>query len=384
MKVKVVEQTPDELVQFDDLEERLSATDIEDIAEIFNTPIVGSYNWDYTAADNRIMKLYELGKKFNWNASTDVDWSINYDKSNQPGLQDGDDFLGHWEPYAKLSDEKKLELAWHDQAWTLSQFLHGEQGALLVASQLVSCAPTYNAKLYAASQTFDEARHVEVFNRYLQQKIGYSYPINSNLKALLDKVLTDVRWDLKFIGMQIVIEGLALAAFNNMKMTAADPLLRQIVHYVIRDEARHVTFGVNYLEDFVQTLSHKERVERGMFAYEACVIMRERILSTDVYARFVDAPREEIREQLLGTGAMDNFRNLLFTRIIPNLSRIGLLVDEVRPHFDALGLLEYEQAPSDFEIDWASMQKPYEDHATIDKQAEEGRAAMAALHHHHP
>lgn len=392
MKITRVDTTPQDLVHFDDdeLEARLKATDIEDVVEIFKTPLTGSYNWDYTEADNRIKKLYELGKRLNWDGTTDVDWSIDYakDKSNPPGVADVSPMQG-WEPYDALSEEKRLELAWHDQAWTLSQFLHGEQGALLVASQLVSCAPTYNAKLYAASQTFDEARHVEVFNRYLQQKVGFSYPINAQLKALLDKVLTDVRWDLKFIGMQIVIEGLALAAFNNMKMNTACPLLRQIVHYVIRDEARHVTFGVNYLEDFVATLTDEERDERGMFAFEACVVMRERILSTDVYSRFVDAPRDEIRKQLQGTESMQEFRNLLFSRIIPNLSRIGLLTDKVRPHFDSLGLLEYEEAPSDWEIDWSNMEKPYEEVEQIDAEAKQmrdfSRAVMESkgIHLHH-
>ena len=147
--------------------------------------------------------------------------------------------------------------------------MHGEQGALLVTSQLVSCAPTYDAKLYAASQTFDEARHVEVFAQYLNDKVGIRYPINDSLKLLLDKILTDPRWDLKFIGMQIIVEGLALAAFNTMKMVSKDALLRDIVHLVIRDEARHVTFGVNYLEDFVKSLSDQEREERAQFAYEA-------------------------------------------------------------------------------------------------------------------
>ena len=148
----------------------------------------------------------------------------------------------------------------------MSQFLHGEQGALLVASQIVSCAPTFNAKMYAASQTFDEARHVEVFNRYLQEKVGFHYPINPNLKALLDKILTDERWDLKFIGMQIIIEGLALAAFQMLKAITKDPLLKQLLHYVVRDEARHVTFGINYLEDYLKTLSKEELDERAEFA----------------------------------------------------------------------------------------------------------------------
>ena len=147
----------------------------------------------------------------------------------------------------------------HRGAWSLSQFLHGEQGALLVASQLVSCAPTFNAKLYAASQTFDEARHVEAFNKYIQSRVGIMYPVGTGLKSLLDKILTDPRWDLKFIGMQIIIEGLALAAFNLARQGTFDPVFKDMLYLIIRDEARHVTFGVNYLEEFVKTLSDEEK-----------------------------------------------------------------------------------------------------------------------------
>jgi len=242
----------------------------------------------------------------------------------------------------------------------MSQFLHGEQGALLVASQLASCAPTYNAKLYAASQTFDEARHVEVFNRYLQEKIGIHYPINPALKTLLDKILTDERWDLKFIGMQIIIEGLALAAFQMLKTITKDPLLKQLLHYVVRDEARHVTFGINYLEDYIKTLSQEEIEDRAEFAYEACVISRERLINTKSEQRFLGMTPEEAREFQLNTATFDMFRNFLFSRVIPNLSRIGLLTEKVRPKFEALGLLEYEHAPDDFECDWTELKKPLE------------------------
>ena len=279
--------------------------------------------------------------------------------------------------------KKRLELAWHDTAWSLSQFLHGEQGALLVASQLVSCAPTYNAKLYAASQTFDEARHVEVFSRYLQQKIGFSYPINRNLKLLLDKVLTDERWDLKFIGMQIIIEGLALAAFNATKITTGDSLLKNIVHYVIRDEARHVTFGVNYLEEFVATLTDEEREDRAQFAWEACVIMRDRIMSTDVYQRFMPSESEEdVRRWQFGTDANMQFRNLLFSRVVPNLSRIGLLTDSVRHKYEELGLLDYENAPDDWEINWDQLSKPLETIDEIKAEADAQAEAVFGAHRH--
>jgi hypothetical protein len=230
------------------------------------------------------------------------------------------------EPYLAMDEATQKEFWLHMNAWSLSQFLHGEQGALLVASQLCSCAPTLNAKLYAASQTFDEARHVEVFNKYLQKRIGVMYPINTHLKSIIDKILTDPRWDMKFIGMQIVIEGLALSAFNTTRETTPDPVLKDIVYLVTRDEARHVTFGVNYLEEFVKTLSDEEREERAQFAYEACVVSRERLVATDVFRHF-GWDVEEARQKVLEGFVMSTFRNLLFQRVIPNLKRIGLLTD---------------------------------------------------------
>ncbi|MBF2755586.1 MAG: ferritin-like domain-containing protein [Gammaproteobacteria bacterium AqS3] len=368
MKITRVDETPQEIIHFDDDGPKLEPQHIEDIAEIFQTPLTGAYNWDYTIADTRIKKLYELGKELNWNANTDIEWNRPFPRDEFPAKQDTNELNGY-QPYDDMSPEKKLEMAWHLHSWTQSQFLHGEQGALLVASQLVSCAPTYTAKLYAASQTFDEARHVEVYNRYLQEQVRFMWPISPYLKALLDKILTDERWDLKFIGMQIIIEGLALAAFNTAKITTRDPLLYDIVSYVIRDEARHVTFGVNYLEEYVSTLSDEERDDRGMFAYEACVIMRERLMPTEVWSHFgLDA--EDTRRYILEGGQLSEFRQLLFSRVIPNLKRIGLLTDKVIPHFDQLGLLDYEEMPDDSEIDWAEMTKPLEEKPSAEMDAE--------------
>ena len=359
MKIRKQDGPPEDLLYFDeDLD--LSQKQVEDVVEIFNTPLTGSYNWDYTIADDRIKKLYELGKELNWNGSIDLNWEYTHPADER--IVEPDEELPHetLEAYDKLSEEEKILFDRHSTAELMSQFLHGEQGALLVASQLASCAPTYNAKLYAAAQTFDEARHVEVFNRYLQEKIGIHYPINPSLKLLLDKILTDERWDLKFIGMQIIIEGLALAAFQMLKSITKDPLLKQLLHYVVRDEARHVTFGINYLEEYIKTLTPEEIEERAQFAYEACVISRERLINTKSEQRFLGMSEDEARAFQMETKSFEMFRNFLFSRVIPNLSRIGLLTDTVRPKFEALGLLEYEHAPDDFECDWAEMKKPLE------------------------
>jgi len=340
----------------DDIDDRITSAHADAVAEIFQTPLTGSYNWDYTIQDNRIQKLYELGKELNWNAQMDIDWDRPWPEED---FDQGAELmnLADYQPYMDLSPERKKEVWLHQNSWALSQFLHGEQGALLVASQLTSCAPTLNAKLYAASQTFDEARHVEVFNKYIQERIGLMYPVNTSLKSILDKILTDPRWDLKFIGMQIVIEGLALSAFNTTRETTPDPVLKDVVYLVTRDEARHVTFGVNYLEEFVKTLSDEEKEERAQFAYEACVISRERLIATDVFANFgwdVEEARKRVREGFV----MSTFRDLLFQRVIPNLKRIGLMTDKIRPKFEAMGILDYENLPDDGDINWAAMERP--------------------------
>ena len=375
MKVKVVENPPVDPREFD-LPESFKEEHLEDVVEIFNTPLVGHYNWDYTDADTRIKKLYELGKELNWNGSIDLDWSNGLKKGEPPIKAE---LIARMEgPLAALPEEERLEYMKHDQAWTLSQFLHGEQGAMLVASQLVSCAPTYQAKLYAASQTFDEARHVEVFARYIKEIHGIEYPINKSLKALIDKILSDERWDLKFIGMQIIIEGLALAAFQTTKETSNCPLLRQLVHYVIRDEARHVTFGVNYLQEFLETLSEEEVEDRAMFAYEACVVMRARIINTELPARWFGMSEEEILEMVVNDDTQDMFNNMLFSRVMPNLKKIGLLTDKVLPLYEKLNLTSYIESESDFEIDWAELNKPLETTEEIDQQSEKELAAHTA------
>ena len=352
MKIQYTKDTPRKIRDYETEEFNLGPEEVEDIAEIFKTPLTGTYNWDYTIQDNRIAKLYELGKKLNWNVSMDIDWDRPVVVSDEiPAV-----FWDEYPPYKKLSDDQKREFFRHRGASQLSQFLHGEQGALLVASQLVSCAPTYQAKLYAASQAFDEARHVEAFSRYIQTRSKLMYPVGTGLKSLLDKILTDERWDLKLIGMQIIIEGLALAAFNTAKAVTPDPVFRDILHLIIRDEARHVTFGVNYLEHFIENLTDGEREDRAMFAYEACVISKERLFPTDVFRKF-GWNEDEAREFSNNAGFAQEFQRLLFSRVVPNLSRIGLLTDKVRPLYDKLGVLEFESHTAE-DITWAELEKP--------------------------
>ena len=328
-----------------------------DVVEIFKTPLTGSYNWDYTVQDNRIKKLYELGKELNWNVESDLDWSPEFEGMGDEEFDFEDNQWSNHPVYKEMPRWKRKEF-FHDlSSWSVSQFLHGEQGALLVASQLASCAPTFNAKLYAASQTFDEARHVEAFNKYLQTRIKKSWPIGAALKGLLDKILTDPRWDLKFIGMQVVIEGLALAAFNAAKDGTNDPVFKRMLELIIRDEARHVTFGINYLTEFVQTLSEEDRRDRAMFALEACTVSRHRLKAYDVWEKYgmnIEETEEYQKENILQT----QFQDVLFSRIMPNLKKIGLLTEDLIPEYEKLGVLAYADGDSDYETSWEELSKP--------------------------
>jgi hypothetical protein len=376
MKIEYVEKQPQETRFFEHdpaghegNEHDLSPSDVRHVAEIFKSTLVSTYNWDYSIPDSRLKRLYELGKELNWNVEKDLDWSERYPITEFPVDEKYNPYVG-FKPYDDLPREEKVRFAWHRQALGASGALHGEQGALMVAAQLACNAPSYEAKLYAASQTFDEARHMEFFNKYIQHQIGVMYPVGPGLKALIDTILKDERWDLKFIGMQIIIEGLALAAFNTTKMQSNVPVHKTGLHYVIRDEARHVTFGVNFLEDYCKALPQSELEERAEFACHAIGMMSTggRGNGTKFYQRY-GWNAEEVRAHFARNGTLvesgQGFRQQLFGRVVPNLKRIGLLTDKVRPFYERVGALAFEDLPSDAATSWENLSKPlvYEEQA---------------------
>jgi hypothetical protein len=228
-------------------------------------------------------------------------------------------------------------------AWQLSQFMHGEQGALIVASQLVSAVPMMDAKLYAASQTMDEARHVEVFSRYLKDKIEWEWAVNQNLKRLLDTIIQDSRWDLKYLGMQILVEGLAMAAFANFHQLTNEKLLKALIHLVMRDESRHVAFGVLSLENYYAGMPASELRDREDFVVEACLLMRDRLVGEET-ADYFGLAREPYKQCMLESPILQLFRMQLFARVVPNLRRLGLLTPRVRGQFERMGILQFEHA----------------------------------------
>ena len=247
-------------------------------------------------------------------------------------------------PVEKWGDKEWIDFGIEGRRWSLSQFLHGEQGALLCTAKIVETVPWYDAKLYASTQVVDEARHVEVFARYLDEKLGGGYQINAHLRMLLDDIITDSRWDMTYLGMQIMVEGLALAAFGFMHATTQEPLLKQLLRYVMADEARHVAFGVLSLQELYQQLSHAEIRERQEFAFEAAVRMRDRFLQQEVFERMGVDVRGAV-EAIVNVEDRKAFQGLLFSKIVPNCRKLGLLDAGdgwLREKFTELGVIQFE------------------------------------------
>jgi P-aminobenzoate N-oxygenase AurF len=312
----------------------------EEIVEELHVPQDVRYNWEYDATRAKLMRLYENAKRDQWNATTRLDWSVDVDPHSElvPDMAIGIYGTPIWE---KLTGREIERLRHEAITWQLCQFLHGEQGALLATAQIVDTVPWFEGKQYGATQVMDEARHVEVFRRFVQEKLEHEYPVNRELKKLLDLILADSRWDIKFLGMQIMVEGLALAAFGTMRDTTTNPLLRDLTAAVMEDESRHVAFGVLSLREFCQNISDNERREREDFVYEAAVLMRDRLVNREVWQAMGLDVEECVAISMESPLAIE-FRRRLFSKIVPNVKSLGLLSDRQRARFAELGILEFE------------------------------------------
>ena len=342
-----------------DLEAILSVsnTDVNELIHAVSDNADAIFTWDYEkGARPALNKLYEKAKGAQWNGETDLDWSIEVDPAKViSGLQ-GSNSAGPFQalaempnsPFATFGDKEWEQLGIESINWRLSQFMHGEQGALLCTAKIVETVPWIDAKYYASTQVMDEARHVEVFAKYLDTKLTDYYPVNAHLKMLLDAIIEDSRWDMTYLGMQIMVEGLALAAFGFMYQLTEEPLLKQLLRYVMSDEARHVAFGVLSLKEYYAELTDAELAERQEFAFEAALRMRDRFLQQEVWDRMGVDKRKIMAMLLEIPDDQMIFQQMLFSKIVPNCKKLGLLDANgawLRRRFEEIGVIQFE--------DWA-------------------------------
>jgi hypothetical protein len=328
------------------------------------------FSWEYDAGRSTLLDLYQRGKDKQWDAAKRIDWSIPVNPCNV--MEQSDEFCPIYgsRQWDKLNQAERDELGLHLSSWLFSQFLHGEQGALTVAARIVESVPDMDSKFYAATQAMDEARHVELYSRFLREKIGLYYPINDDLAKLLSDALSDGRWDMPYLGMQVLIEGLALAAFGVHRDMSNNPLVTQLLAYVMQDEARHVAFGRLALRDYYAGLTEAERAEREDFVVEGCYLMRNRFRAQEVWER-MGFDVAECLEFTEDSPVQQAFRTLLFSRIVPCVRDIGLWGPKVRRAYADLGVID--AAGSDLE---ALMRADEEAAERIDREKEQAEFAV--------
>ncbi|OHV47542.1 ferritin-like domain-containing protein [Pseudofrankia sp. BMG5.36] len=297
------------------------------------------FSWEYDEGRERLLALYQKGKDKQWDAGTRIDWSLQVPYGRPLGLPDEAVAIYGTPAWDKMSDANRDELRHHLASWQFSQFLHGEQGAMVCSARIVESVPDMDAKFYATTQTIDESRHVEVYSRFLHEKLSLIYPINEHLRLLLDQTLSDSRWDIPYLGMQVLIEGLALAAFGLLRDMRPLPLPKQILAYVMQDEARHVAFGRLALRDYYKELTDAERAEREQFAAEGCFLMYERLNGAEVWEN-VGLDLAESTELVKNSDYFRTFQTLLFSRIVPCMKDIGLWGPTIRDAYTKLGVLD--------------------------------------------
>jgi hypothetical protein len=313
--------------------------------ETMSSPIDVVWDWSYLIDETKLEELYAKAKRAQWNADVAIDWSTPVDPGGK--ILDAERSSLLKLQYFRRSSKAQLEaFNAHHSAWILSQLLHGEQGALMVAGELVAQVPDYEAKLYVASQAMDEARHVEVFSRYIR-KLDKIYPAQPTLKSILADIMQTPYWQAKTVGMQVILEGLALGTFINVRAATGCTLLRSMLSYVTSDEARHVAFGNLYLTDQVAAMHADDRAAIEDFAFAVMskvVAMRrgmEGMLGFDQV--LVDSgydPEEFVRELhtemaqgfklTTPPGSVHTFKGL----IMPGIVRAGLVSPRVRPRYE--------------------------------------------------
>jgi hypothetical protein len=306
---------------------------------------IATIDWTCPADQPEMAELYGRAKRGQWDGDS-LPWQTNVDLDDpnlnlMPGEFLGKDVLSSRGIHLNAHETNKLSNSFC--AWMLSQFLHGEQGALMAAAQVTEAVPFFDGKLYGATQVVDEGRHVEVFRRYLDEKLEKMYQINDNLFVIIDALMRDRRWDMKFLGMQIMVEGLALGAFGTLYKMTQEPLLKELLRRVIQDEARHVHYGVVALREHIKELSDAERREREQWTFEVALLMRNRFMAYEVYEEWFEGrmSRDAWRQVIEQAPAMREFRQVMFSRLMPNLREIGLLSPKIAADYERVGLMKF-------------------------------------------
>jgi hypothetical protein len=322
-----------------------------------DVPLELHWTWEYGSEVEELRALYERGKKGQWNAEEDVDWSIPLPRGEWFMVKEGGSLMASLLGSMGADDAICREAAWDEFAHLISQLLHGEQAALQLCGQLVNTCPTMDAKWYAGSQVIDEVRHVEVFSKFLQRKMGVIHPIDPTLKVLLDKLLAAPTWKTKVLGMQTLFEGMAVGIMDIVKRANTSPLIEDIITRVHQDEARHAAFGILSMRRLVQESTPEEMAEMEDFAFNILETLNANQqldmlrLFGPKYGLDPDAVVQTMHS--LEQWGFLNSEPFMHT-VMPNLKRLGLVTERTEQRYRDIGILFGDKANASGELPIAS------------------------------
>jgi len=297
--------------------------------------------WEYGSEVAELRRLYEKGKSAQWNATVDLDWTLPVSKDDWMGDPNGT-LLGSILGMMGADEATQKAAVFDESAWLLSQLLHGEQAALQICGQLTNLCPTTDEKLYAASQVADEARHTEVFARFLGEKMGTIYPVSPVSKTLLDALLAVPGYQMKTLGMQTLFEGFAMGLMDMMRQSLTHPLFVDVLRRVMRDEARHAAFGVLTMRRVVASATEEElhaMEDWALALLEALNANQNMSMLRELGPKYgLDA--DAVTMGMLSSPDWVAMNSPVFMHtVVPNLVRLGLITERTRGRWQQLGML---------------------------------------------
>ncbi len=311
-----------------------------------DVPLELHWTWEYGSEVEELRALYERGKKGQWNAEEDLDWSMPIPRDEWIVEPVGGTLLGTVLGALGADEQTCRDAAWDELAHLFSQLLHGEQAAMQLCGQLVNCVPTMDQKWYAGSQVIDEVRHVEVFSKFLQRKMGTIYPIDPTLKVLLDRLLEAPTWQTKVLGMQTLFEGMAVGIMDLVKRASRHPFLTDMITRVHQDEARHAAFGVLSMRRLVKEASPETMVQLEDFAYGILETLNanQQLDMLHLLGPKYGLDPENVVQMMHGNEqwAFLNSEPFMHT-VVPNLKRLGLITERTEHLWREKGMLHGER-----------------------------------------
>jgi len=298
----------------------------------------------YAFDEGQLQQIYTKSKTQQWDIN-DYDWQHVLKEDNPLDLPDQTLLVYGTPLWQSLDEVGRTELRRHFQGWTLSQVLHGEQAALLCAAKLAQGESTLSARLCLAAQVYDEARHVEAYARLVNDKIGIYYDMTSSLGTLLRQTVVASELDITNLGMQVLVEGIALSTFQNIVAYSRDPFIKTLVTRIQQDEARHFAAGrITLTRLYNGELSSAEMKLREEFLCEGITTMYEHLCADDIWAQ-LGMDRRDCGGQVRESQVSNTLRRSLFRRLVPTIKEIGLLTPRVAAIFEELGMLDYANLP---------------------------------------